>query len=223
MEMIPVATAEKMPEILQIFLETVAGITDKKTLRALIPSQATLAGTAVDMQNIGRLHVAETVVKATNTCLIMDGSNKNSRKYRSALYGVNGEKEGDAPIEVFNGFEECVSGRAEDEAATIITQLEKTQAVYKAMHEDNPAMGDKINIAMFTDGTMTDHAGGESAAIDVIEQRIKEHFINTIPGFIDKTEEEKIDMVRLHRGFCFEHKIDNLCKEACLGMSKWAI
>eukprot|EP00961_Rhodomonas_salina_P234150 3164411-Rhodomonas_salina.1 len=64
------------------------------------------------------------------------------------------------------------------------------------MHKDNlnPAMGDKINIAMFNDGTMTDHTGGESAAIDVIEQLIKEHFINTIPGFIDKTEEEKINM-----------------------------
>ena len=61
---------------------------------------------------------------------------------------------------------------------------------------------------------MTDHAPGESATLDLLEDKVYAHLERTMgAAFTDKTEEEKQDMCKIHRGFCYEHKIDNLCKE----------
>jgi hypothetical protein len=61
---------------------------------------------------------------------------------------------------------------------------------------------------------MTDHAPTESATLDLVEDVVYKHLERTLgAAFTDKTEEEKQDMCKIHRGFCYEHKVDNLCKE----------
>eukprot|EP00961_Rhodomonas_salina_P032981 444044-Rhodomonas_salina.1 len=70
---------------------------------------------------------------------------------------------------------------------------------------------------------MTDHAGGETAMVDILEGKVAEYLTQTMgSAFTDKTKEEQVDMCRMHRRFCYEHKIDNLCKEASAGLAKWA-
>ena len=80
-----------------------------------------------------------------------------------------------------------------------------------------PEVAARLNITIFDEGGMTDHTAGESATLDLLEDKVYAHLERTMgAAFTDKTEEEKQDMCKIHRGFCYEHKIDNLCKEVRL-------
>ncbi len=71
-----------------------------------------------------------------------------------------------------------------------------------------------LNIVMFNGRAITDHINGKAACLAVAEcLRLK-----LLDAFTSKTE--KSDMFSIHWSYYFEHKIDNLCKEACIGQAK---
>ena len=83
----------------------------------------------VDMETIARVHLGHVVAGAEHCCLVTDASTKIMTKYRSLCYSIPAEVEGDTPRQLFAGFVEQASGRAVDEAAAIVDQLEQTRQV----------------------------------------------------------------------------------------------
>jgi len=72
-----------------------------------------------------------------------------------------------------------------------------------------------FNISSFAgtqEGFMSDHCQIETLGIDELEKRCRIWCEANIPDFSGKTEEEKSEFCYLARGFCFQHKADNVAK-----------
>jgi hypothetical protein len=117
---------ETVPSIIQIILQTF-GVSDR--LDQLVPSKATLSNCMVDMEAIARVHLGEVAATSENCCLVTDASKKNDTSYRSNVWATDPVEGSDKPRECFAGFVEQSSGRAADECAAIVDQLEQTRLV----------------------------------------------------------------------------------------------
>eukprot|EP00961_Rhodomonas_salina_P294073 3934257-Rhodomonas_salina.1 len=222
MYLAPHISRDKMPGAIRIFFTALS--VDPAELKSIIPSPSTLSGSMVDMYSIGLVHLATVTAAAEHRCIQSDSSMKASVLYRSTVWCLEPLVPGGKPRELLAGWMEEASHAAEHGADAICDQIEQVERVVRELWLGNPEIADKINLTMWNDESMTDHANSESATMDEVERRIYK-LLEKIhcEAFTSKTEEEKADMVKMHRSFCFEHKIDNLCKEGSIGLAKFAI
>ena len=79
------------------------------------------------------------------------------------------------------------------------------------------AVAESINIAMII-AVMHDHTAGEDKLIDLLEEEIVKWKKLNVAGYADLSEAEQDDLSRIVRGYCFDHKIDNLGKAIVRGL-----
>ena len=202
-----------------------AGVKDYKRH---IPSRKILGKMMTEMRSISALQVAQEAAKAkewalyhNGTMLGDEGSGLCNHHLTSQL-GIAGENEGDQARLLTLGSVPTASGSAADGAKAIMGQLASLRRLVE-MVEQGATEGDiqmssslhvvagAINIAMVI-ASMKDHAPGEDAIDDYLEKEIVKWKRENVADFARLTQAEQEDLSRIIRGYCFEHKIDNLGK-----------
>ena len=176
----------------------------------LVPSKSTLAGAVVEMNALADVMVAEAISNAQSRTLSFDGSNVGVKDHQ----GIQAHLDGRA---YQLGLQQKYSKTGEHGAEAIMSRMQDINATVDFVKERGVSVEvtQEVHPILFAGtqgGSMTDHAQNETKTVDVLEVECRKWCEKNIPDWNEKTREEQDDMVFFSRGYCFQHKCDNLAK-----------
>ena len=204
-----------------------------------IPSRKILGKMMTEMRTISAWQVAQKVAAASEMSIHHDGTMLGdegsglANHHIATQLGFAPEKEGDEATLLTLGSVPTASGGAADGAKAIMGQLAALRRLVE-MVEQGATEGDiqmsssmqivasKINIALVI-ACMTDHAPGEDAIDDFLEKEILKWKTENVADFARLTQAEQEDLSRIVRGYCFDHKVDNLGKSIVNSLAEYAV
>mmetsp|Transcript_28073 Transcript_28073/g.57514 ORF Transcript_28073/g.57514 Transcript_28073/m.57514 type:complete len:290 (+) Transcript_28073:522-1391(+) len=184
------------------------------------------------MASYGELQVAEFLGEAKHASAGSDASNKGNVEVHSLCVSRERTQEQinnkEKSTTLFCGHIPKGGKKAEHAAAAVegkLAEIGETAAALGREDLKEHTSTLKFSKAKGGEGWMADHQTGENAMCDVIEQQNYKLLMTTeiVPGFRRMPVWQRQQLCRMARDFCFEHKADNLCKEARKGLFDWAV
>ena len=181
--------------------------------KRLIPSNSTLWNAAVDMYSLNMLMVGDVVGSAEHISAGVDSSNKGAKDLQAAVFHTSTRER---PLFAGQRQRTAKDGKGwADAFEDIVNDINEIASAAGPAYQHATAA--EFNIASFAsgkngDGFMTDHCQIETKGIDELEARIRVWATENIRHFSEQTEEEKNSFCYVARGFCFQHKADNIAK-----------
>lgn len=202
-----------------------------------LPSRKLLGKMMIEMRDVSTLQVAIEVSKASEVTLYHDGTTlgqgtQSCNHHIASQLGIPAQREGEQARVLTLGSLPTASGEAADGAKAVMAQIAAVRRLVEmveqgategdiAMSASMQIVASKINIAMLK-SAMHDHQQGEDKLCDLLEQEILKWKKENVADFNKLTEKEQEDLSTIVRGYCFEHKIDNLGKAVVRGLSDFA-
>mmetsp|Transcript_43434 Transcript_43434/g.88858 ORF Transcript_43434/g.88858 Transcript_43434/m.88858 type:complete len:736 (+) Transcript_43434:176-2383(+) len=214
-DLIPCVSGKQLPFVIRRFMRF-AGVSDKH-----VPCPNTLRNLCLEMRAISHYCTGVDSVHAAKRSLSWDGTKKGQQKHQSVLMGMSPETLGEKPRIDFIAHIPMASGSAQHGAKAVVDALD--DVVHACAAAGNEDVAEMINIGFINEGCITDHAQGEVATADALEEMRHLYFELNMPGYAEKTREEQCDISGFKRHYCLDHKIDNLGKEGVTAFKEWAI